>query len=94
MAMYPIQTSQSFLNENLDSRKGAIYENLCATMINKCDFPLYYFSNIQDHLEIDFLIEGSDGIVLLEEKSENGKMAASRNVMEGKLLTKRKSVTK
>lgn len=53
-------------------------------MINKCDFPLYYFSNGQDHLEIDFLLEAEKGILLLEEKSVNGKMAASRNVMEGK----------
>ncbi len=84
MAMYPIQTSQSFLNDQLDSRKGAIYENLCATMLNKCDFPLYYFSNGEKHLEIDFLIEDDNGIILLEEKSVNNKMAASKNVIEGK----------
>lgn len=94
MAMYPIQTSQSFLNESLDSRKGAIYENLCATMINKCDFPLCYFSNGQEHLEIDFLIEDSEGIILLEEKSINGKMAASKNVMEGKTSYKAKKCYK
>ncbi len=84
MAMYPLETTQSFLTDTLDSRKGAIFENLCATMINKCDFPLYYFSNGKDHLEIDFLIEDIDGIILIEEKSVNGKMAASKNVMEGK----------
>ncbi len=84
MAMYPLETTQSFLTDTLDSRKGAIYENLCATMINKCDFPLYYFSNGKDHLEIDFLLEDNEGIILLEEKSVNGKMAASKNVMEGK----------
>lgn len=94
MAMYPIQTSQSFLNESLDSRKGAIYENLCATMINKCDLPLCYFSNGQEHLEIDFLIEDSEGIILLEEKSINGKMAASKNVMEGKTSYKAKKCYK
>ena len=94
MAMYPIQTSQSFLSENLDSRKGAIYENLCATMIDKCEFLLYYFSNGQDHLEIDFLLEEDDGIILLEEKSTNGKMAASKNVMTGKTPYKAKKCYK
>lgn len=84
MALYPISVSQAFLNEELDSRKGAIYENLCATMISKCGLSLYYFSNGQDHLEIDFLIEDIDGVILFEEKSTNGKMSASRNVMEGK----------
>ena len=84
MALYPLSVSQSFLNEQLDSRKGAIYENLAAIMINKCDLPLYYFSNGRDHLEIDFIIEGNNEIILIEEKSVNGKMAASKALMEGK----------
>lgn len=84
MAMYPLSVIQDFLKDELDSRKGAIFENLAATMIIKSNFPLYYFSNGTQHLEIDFIIEGSDGIILLEEKSTNGKMAASRSVMEGK----------
>ena len=39
--------------------------------------------NGEKHLEIDFLIEGADGLILYEEKSTNGKMAASRAVMTG-----------
>ena len=84
MAMYPISTSNSLFTNQLDSRKGAIYENLAATMINKCGLSLYYFSNGRDHLEVDFIIESIDGIILLEEKSTNGRMAASRNIMEGR----------
>ena len=83
MAMYPIVTLRDFLNDNLDSRKGAIYENLAGVLINKAGFPLYYFANGEKHLEIDFLIEGADGLILYEEKSTNGKMAASRAVMTG-----------
>ncbi len=84
MASFPISTTSDFLNEKLGSRKGAIYENLLAKFIADASFPLYYFGNQEKHLEIDFLIEGKDGIILLEEKSTNGKMAASRMVMEGK----------
>ena len=84
MAMYPISTSQELLEDKLDSRKGALFENLVATIINKAGLPLYYFSKGSDHLEIDFIFEGDKGIVLLEEKTINGKMAASRSVMEGK----------
>lgn len=84
MAMYPLSTSIELLSNELGSRKGAIYENLLSTMINKVGLPLYYFSRPSDHLEIDFLLETSKGIILLEEKSTNGKMAASRAVMEGK----------
>ena len=81
MAMYPISVSQDFLKDNLDSRKGAIFENLAAVMINKAKLPLYYFSNGANHLEIDFIFESSKGIILYEEKSFNGKMAASRALM-------------
>ncbi len=84
MAMYPIPVSQNFLNDKLDSRKGAIYENLAAVMLNKAKLPLYYFSNGSNHLEIDFIVESMDEIILLEEKSVNGKMAASKALMEGK----------
>lgn len=94
MAMYPLSTTQDFLKDELDSRKGAIFENLAAIMIKKNDFPLYYFSNGTQHLEIDFIIEGTDGIILLEEKSTNGKMAASRSIMEGKTLYKAKECYK
>lgn len=83
MAMYPIVTMRDFLNDNLDSRKGAIYENLAGVLIYKAGFPLYYFANGEKHLEIGFLIEGADGLILYEEKSTNGKMAASRAVMTG-----------
>lgn len=84
MALYPLSTSQEFLRDELDSRKGAIFENLAAVIINKAGLPLYYFANGSEHLEIDYIFEGNKGIVLLEEKSINGKMTASRAVMEGK----------
>ena len=35
MEMYPISTSSSLFKNKLDSRKGAIYENLVAIMIKK-----------------------------------------------------------
>lgn len=39
MAMHPLTTSTSFLVDKLGSRKGAIYENLVAIMLNKAGFP-------------------------------------------------------
>ena len=84
MASFPLSTLQELINHELGSRKGAIYENLSATMIHKAGFPLYFYGNYANHLEIDFLLETKDGITLLEEKRANGKMAASRNVMENK----------
>lgn len=88
MASYPLSVTQDFLRGELGSRKGAIYENLAATMIDKVGFPLRYYSRGDEHLEIDFIIESNDGINLIEEKATNGKMAASRAVMEGKTAYK------
>ena len=83
MAMNPVITTREFLNDELGARKGAIYENLAAVLIHKAGFPLFYFADGGNHIEIDFLIEGRDGLILYEEKSTNGKMAASRRVMKG-----------
>ena len=94
MAMYPVSVTREFLTDELGSRKGAIFENLAATMIDKAGLNLYYFSKGSDHLEIDFILESDEGIVLLEEKSTNGKMAASRSVMEGKTAYKAKECYK
>lgn len=94
MAMYPIANSQELLKDELDSRKGAIFENLIATMINKCGLPLNYFSKGDEHLEIDYILESINGIVLLEEKSTNGKMAASKAVMMGETPYKAKTCYK
>ena len=44
---------------------------------------MYYYASGEKHLEIDFLIEGTDGLILYEEKSTNGRMASSRAVMTG-----------
>ena len=84
MALFPISVSQGYLNDELDSRKGAILENLAAVMINKSSLPIYYFSRGEDHLEIDFILETNKGIILGEEKSTNGKMSASKAVMTSK----------
>ncbi len=84
MSQYPISTLQGLINDTLDSKKGAIFENLAACHLTSEDLPLYYYSNNKEHLEIDFLIEGKDGIILYEEKSVNGKMNASKTIMEGR----------
>ncbi|MBQ3792550.1 MAG: ATP-binding protein, partial [Clostridia bacterium] len=83
MAMFPVVTLRDFINGKLDSRKGALYENLAAVCIRNAGFPLYYYACGEKHLEIDFVLEGKDGLVLYEEKSTNGKMASSRAVMTG-----------
>ena len=81
MAMYPISTTQEFLRDELDDRKGGIFENLAAIMIHKAGLPLYYYCVGEQHLEIDYLFESNTGIVLFEEKSINGKMSAAKRVM-------------
>lgn len=84
MALFPISVSQGYLNDELDSRKGAILENLAAVMINKSGLPIYYFSRGEEHLEIDFILKTNKGIILVEEKSTNGKMSVFKAVMTSK----------
>lgn len=84
MALFPLSTTQLFLQGKLDSRKGALYENLAAVLLSHAGISLTYYGKSEEHLEIDFVMESEEGIVLIEEKSTNSKMAASRAVMEGK----------
>lgn len=77
----------SFASLSLDgllgARKGALTENLVATMLNKAGYDCLYYGLTIEHKEIDFLLELSDGVCLLEAKSTNGGMAASKALMSG-----------
>ncbi len=66
------------LEELLGARKGALVENLIATMFHKAGLGCYYYANSLEHKEIDFLLEHMGGIVLVEAKSTKGGMGASK----------------
>ncbi len=88
-ATYEETLASLALDGLLGARKGALTENLIATMLNKAGLDCFYYGSALEHKEIDFLLEDAFGILLLEAKSTNGGMAASKALMEGKSPYKR-----
>lgn len=84
MASYPLATTQEIIKGNLSAYKGALYEGLAAEMLYKAGFDLFYYSDTKRHLENDFLIETAEGILVIESKATNGKMASAKALAQGK----------
>lgn len=84
MAKYPITIVEQVLNDDLGAYKGAIYEAICADILYKSNYDLYYFADSIKHLENDFLIETTNGIDVFEVKANNGKMASAKMLYENR----------
>ncbi len=60
-------------NKNLGVYKGALYENLVAEAMKKSGLELYYYTNKNRTLELDFILRHKNNIVPIEVKSSNNK---------------------
>lgn len=67
------------LNDNLKIYKGVITENYVANQLLANEIPLYYWKNKQN-VEVDFLIETSDGIIPIEVKSSENTQSKSLKI--------------
>ena len=72
-------------NRNLNTYKGAIYENVIADLLVKAGYPLYYYRNEKSTVEMDFVIRDADSVIPVEVKA-NDNATASLN----KLVTEEK----
>ena len=81
LSLYPISIMREILSGDLGAYKGMIYEGFVADAFYKTHLPLYYYSDTKKHLENDFLLEGKEGIIVIESKATNGKMASARALM-------------
>ena len=72
-------------NRNLNTYKGAIYENVIADILVKAGYPLYYYRNEKSTVEMDFVIRDADSVIPVEVKA-NDNATASLN----KLVTEEK----
>lgn len=58
-------------NENFNTYKGAIYENIVADMLVKQGYKLYYYRNEKGTLEMDFFVRDSDSLIPVEVKADD-----------------------
>lgn len=81
LSFYPVSILQQVLSGDLGAYKGMIYEGFVADAFYKGHFPLYYYSDTKKHFENDFIVETRNGIVVIESKATNGKMASAKALM-------------
>ena len=58
-------------NQNFNTYKGAIYENVIADMLVKQGYDLYFYKNEKGTFEMDFFIRDKDSLVSVEVKAND-----------------------
>ena len=69
-------------NQNFNTYKGAIYENVIADMLVKQGYNLYFYKNEKGTLEMDFFIRDSDSLIHLEVKANDNSTVSLNNLID------------
>ena len=69
-------------NQNFNTYKDAIYENVIADMLVKQGYDLYFYKNEKGTLEIDFFIRDENSLIPIEVKSNDNATISLNNVIE------------
>ena len=70
-------------NQNFNTYKGAIYENVVADMLVKQGYRLYYYRNEKGTLEMDFFVRDANSLIPVEVKADDAS-TPSLNALIGK----------
>jgi len=69
-------------NQNFDTYKGAIYENVIADMLVKQGYDLYFYKNEKGTIEMDFFIRDKDSLIPLEVKANDDSTISLNNLID------------
>lgn len=70
------------MNKNFNTYKGAIFENAVADMLSKQGYPLYFYRNEKNTLEIDFFVRDADSLVPIEVKAGDGAALSLNRIID------------
>ena len=71
-------------NQNFNTYKGAIYENVVADMLVKQGYKLYFYKNEKGTLEMDFFIRDIDSLIPVEVKANDNSTISLNNLIDDK----------
>ncbi len=71
-------------NQNFNTYKGAIYENVVADMLVKQGYNLYFYKNEKGTLEMDFFIRDIDSLIPVEVKANDNSTITLNNLIDDK----------
>lgn len=69
-------------NQNFNTYKGAIYENVIADMLVKQGYDLYFYKNEKGTLEMDFFIRDKDSLIPVEVKANDNSAISLNNLID------------
>ena len=73
------------LNKNMNTCKGAIFENIVADMLVKAGYGLFFYKDDKSHIEMNFFVRDASSLVPIEVKATDGATISLKN-----LITKEK----
>ena len=68
-------------NENFNTYKGAIYENVISDMLVKEGYKLYFYKNEKGTIEMDFFIRDKDSLIPVEVKANDNRATSLNNLI-------------
>ena len=71
-------------NENMNTYKGALYENIVSDMLVKEGYNLYFYKDDSKKIEMDFMIRDKDSLVPVEVKANNNATISLNNLINNK----------
>ena len=72
-------------NQNFNTYKGAIYENIIADCFVKQGYELYYYKNEKSTIEMDFFVRDANSVVPVEVKAnDNATVSLNRLIDDEK----------
>lgn len=72
-------------NQNFNTYKGALYENVVADMLHKAGYSLYYYRNEKSTLEIDFMVRSASSLVPVEVKASDSSSRSLQKLTDGRI---------
>ncbi len=72
-------------NENMNTYKGALYENVVGDMLVKAGYDLYFYKDDSKKLEIDFMIRNKNSLIPVEVKANDKATISLNNLINSDL---------
>ena len=72
-------------NENMNTYKGALYENIVSDMLVKEGYNLYFYKDDSKKIEIDFMVRDKNSLIPIEVKANNNATISLNNLINGNL---------
>lgn len=71
-------------NQNFNTYKGAIYENIVADMLVKEGYNLYFYKNEKGTIEMDFFIRDKNSLIPIEVKANDNSTISLNKLIDSK----------